>query len=99
MQANLSESPLSEAQGPSPLRDWSAFSPQADHVLVDLFSSSAARRALQAELPHIKQSGFIDNSVSHLTVSETNLRNRIYLLLITGQSWKRLEVNTSKQTI
>ena len=37
-----------EAQGPSPLRDWPTFPPQADHVLLDSFSSLVAGRALQA---------------------------------------------------
>ena len=39
-------------QDPSPLRDWPAFSPQAYHVLVDLFSSVAAGRALQDGVHH-----------------------------------------------
>ena len=47
MQAKPNKSPLREGvKRLSPLRDWSAFPPQADHVLVDLFSSAAARKTL-----------------------------------------------------
>ena len=43
----LNKSPLREKLNISPLRHWSAFPPQADHVLVELFSSMAARGTLQ----------------------------------------------------
>ena len=35
------------------MKDWSAFPPQADHVLGALFSSAAAKGALWVEPPHI----------------------------------------------
>lgn len=95
MQAKLNKSPLTEPRDPLPLRGWSALSPRADHVLVDSFSSTVARRALLEGAPRCIYRLFSRDRISKKQVAGfIRLSHCVYRNKERGRCWGPLHVGS-----